>query len=42
MCYALILSTTSSDNLSQFNSEEITFDKNLPERLPRNHLLYAN
>ena len=42
MCYALILSTTSSDNLSQFNSEEITFDKNLPERLPLNHLLYAN
>src|SRR6266511_2601748 len=42
MCYELILSTTSSANLSQFNSEEIGFDKNIPDRLPLNHLLYAN
>ena len=42
MCYALILSTTSSADLSRFNSEEIRFDKNIPDRLPLRHLLYAN
>jgi hypothetical protein len=42
MCYALILSTTSSSDLSQFNSEEIGFDKNTPDRLPFNQLLYPN
>jgi hypothetical protein len=42
MCYALILSTTSSDDLSSFNGEQIRFDKNVPDRLPFQHLLYAN
>ena len=42
MCYALILSTTSGDDLSRFNSEEIGFDKDLPDRLPFQRLLYAN
>ena len=42
MCYALILSTTSGTDLSRFNSEEIRFDKNIPDRLPSQHLLYAN
>jgi len=42
MCYALILSTTSNDDLSQFNGEMIKFDKNIPARLSANSLLYPN
>jgi len=42
MCYALILSTTSNANLSQFNREEIKFDKNVPSRIPVDRLLYPN
>ena len=42
MCYALLLSTTSGDDLSQFDGEGIGFDKNIPDRLSSSHLLYAN
>lgn len=42
MCYSLLLSTTSSEDLSQFNAEGIRFDKNIPGRLSVSHLLYAN
>ena len=42
MCYALILSTTSNEHLSQFNSEDIRFSQQVPDRLPANLLLYPN
>ena len=42
MCYTLILSTTSHADLTQFNSEEITFDRNLPDRTPFEQLLYTD
>ena len=42
MCYALILSTTSNEDLSQFNREEIQFNQQVPDRLPVNMLLYPN
>ena len=42
MCYALLLSTTSNEDLSLFNSEEVRFEKNISDRLPLNHLLYPN
>jgi hypothetical protein len=42
MCYALLLSTTSSDDLSQFNGEAIKFNKAIPVRLKFDHLLYPN
>jgi hypothetical protein len=42
MCYALLLSTTSGDDLSQFNSETLRFDHTIPENLSFNNLLYPN
>ena len=42
MCYALILSTTSIEELSQFNREEIRFVTDIPARLPVDRLLYPN
>lgn len=42
MCYALVLSTTASDDLSLSNGEGIRFDKNLPDLPPFHHLRYAN
>ena len=42
MCYALILSTTSSQDLSRFNDEKIRFDNKIPDRLPAYRLLYPN
>ena len=42
MCYELILSTTSGEDLSQFNDEGVRFDKSHPERRSFNHLLYPN
>jgi hypothetical protein len=42
MCYALILSTTASDDFSQFNSEAFRFDNTFPERLSLGNLLYPN
>lgn len=42
MCYALLLSTTASDDLSQLNAEGIGFDKNIPDRLSSSHLLYTH
>ena len=42
MCYALILSTTSNDDLSRLNTEAIKFDKNIPARLSVSDLLYSN
>jgi hypothetical protein len=42
MCYALILSTTSRDDLSRLNNEAIRFDSELSDRLPFDKLLYAH
>jgi hypothetical protein len=42
MCYELILSTTSGDDLSQFNDEGIRFDGSHSERPSFSHLLYPN
>jgi hypothetical protein len=42
MCYALILSTTSSEDLSQYNREEIRFNQAVPEHLPVDRLLYPS
>ncbi|MCI0549407.1 MAG: hypothetical protein L0287_00475 [Anaerolineae bacterium] len=42
MCYELILSTTSDEDLSQYNREEIRFNQNVPDYLPVNRLLYPN
>lgn len=42
MCYALLLSTTSSDNLSQFNGETLKFDNTIPDNLSSVNLLYSN
>jgi hypothetical protein len=42
MCYALLLSTTSNDDLSRFNNEAIRFDKTIPERLSFDRFLYPN
>ena len=42
MCYTLVLSTTSSDDLSRFNEEGITFNKNIPDLPPIQHLRYTN
>ena len=42
MCYALILSTTSSEDLSQYNCEEIRFDQAVPEHLLVDRLLYPS
>ena len=42
MCYALILSTTSSADLSRFNNEGVKFDGNIPARLSVDGLLYSN
>jgi hypothetical protein len=42
MCYALLLSTTSSDDLSQFNSEVLRFENTIPDRLSVRDLLYPN
>ena len=42
MCYELILSTTSSDDLSQFNDDGLRFDNSYPERMSFKHLLYPN
>jgi len=42
MCYALLLSTTSSDDLTQFNGEAIRFDHGIPDRFSSGNLLYPN
>lgn len=42
MCYTLVLSTTSSDDLSRFNEQGITFNKNIPDLPPIQHLRYTN
>ena len=42
MCYELILSTTSNDDLSQFNDEGIRFDHSHHERPSLVHLLHPN
>ena len=42
MCYALLLSTTSNEDLSQFNREEIRFNQKVPEHLPVDRLLYPS
>ena len=42
MCYALLLSTTSGDDLSQFNSEALRFERKIPNRLSSKDLLYPH
>ena len=42
MCYALLLSTTSNDDLSRFNSEAIRFEQEIPDYVPPGALLYPN
>jgi hypothetical protein len=42
MCYALILSTTTSDDLSLHNSEGIQFARPVPERITTDALSYPN
>ena len=42
MCYVLILSTTSTDDLSRFNNDGMKFDGKIPDHLPAGHLLYSN
>ena len=42
MCYELILSTTSGDDLSQFNDAGIRFEGSHPERRSFSHLLYPH
>ncbi len=42
MCYVLILSTTSTDDLSRFNHPGIRFDRNISDHLPADDLLYSN
>jgi hypothetical protein len=42
MCYELLLSTTSGDDLSQFNDGGITFGQSIPDHLATNALMYPN
>ena len=42
MCYALLLSTTSADDLSQFNSDGLSFAQATPDHLSFSDLLYPN
>jgi hypothetical protein len=42
MCYELILSTTSGDDLARFNDEGIRFDNSPPDHPSFSHLLYSN
>ena len=42
MCYALLLSTTLDDDLSQFNSEVLRFDHTIPKNLSSAELLYPH
>jgi hypothetical protein len=42
MCYELILSTTSGDDLSQFNDEGLRFDRSHPERLATDALSHPH
>jgi len=42
MCYVLILSTTSTDDLSRFNNDGIHFDGKIPDHLPVGQLRYSN
>lgn len=42
MCYALILSTTSNEDLSRFNCDAVKFNADVPERLPVQRLNHPN
>ena len=42
MCYELILSTTSSDDLSQFNDDGVSFNNKYLDRASFTHLLYPH
>jgi len=42
MCYALLLSTTSDDDLSQYDREEMRFSRIIADHLPLDRLLYPN
>lgn len=42
MCYALLLSTTSNENLSQYDREEVRFSRTIVDHLPADQLLYPN
>ena len=42
MCYALLLSTTSNEDLSRYDSEEVRFSRTIADHLPVDRLLYPN
>src|SRR5215831_16626864 len=42
MCYTILLSTSSSEDLSVQNCALVHFDKNIPECLSTNRLLYPH
>jgi hypothetical protein len=42
MCYTLFLSTTSSEDLSPFNSEVLRFESTIPDGLLFSNLLHPN
>jgi len=42
MCYALLLSTTSGDDLTQYNTEALWFETTIPDILSTHDLLYPN
>lgn len=42
MCYALLLSTSSDEDLSKHNCEEVRFSRNIADHMPVHQLLYPN
>jgi hypothetical protein len=42
MCYALLLSTTSTEDLAKFNTGSLRFETAIPARLSADKLLYPN
>jgi hypothetical protein len=42
MCYALLLSTTSTEDLARFNTGSLRFEAAIPARLSSEKLLYPN
>ena len=42
MCYTLLLSTTSNEDLSQYDREQVRFSRTIADYLPADRLLYPN
>lgn len=42
MCYLILLSTSSNEDLSQYNNELVRFEKNIPDVPQREKLKYKN